>query len=154
MLEEIATVLQEIAPPRRLRSITRPRPRPVAASTGGAGAPLATRHAARSIDAETTRHQVPLAQPESERERLERLLKFVARQEPGLRWAVGNREDGTTLLVTDLAHGWIPPGITLPADVRLLEPAPAHGHRGGVTRTDSGVGDLRPRRPVGLGDRL
>ena len=59
---------------------------------------------------------------ESERDRLERLLKFVARQEPGLRWAVGTREDGTTLLVTDLAHGWIPPGITLPAAVRLLEP--------------------------------
>ena len=48
---------------------------------------------------------------ESEQERLERLLKFVARQEPGLRWAVGVRDDGTTLLVTDLAHGWIPPGV-------------------------------------------
>jgi hypothetical protein len=69
-----------------------------------------------------TRH-LPVVEPaESERERLERLLKFVARQEPGLRWAVGTREDGATLLVTDLAHGWIPPGITLPADVRLLEP--------------------------------
>ena len=25
------------------------------------------------------------------------------------------------MLVTDLAHGWIPPGLNLPADVRLLE---------------------------------
>ena len=71
---------------------------------------------------EATRHQPVVEPAESERDRLERLLKFVARQEPGLRWAVGTREDGTTLLVTDLAHGWIPPGITLPADVRLLEP--------------------------------
>ena len=73
-------------------------------------------------DAATTLLPEASAESESERERLERLLKFVARQEPGLRWAVGNREDGTTLLVTDLAHGWIPPGITLPAEVRLLGP--------------------------------
>jgi hypothetical protein len=59
---------------------------------------------------------------ETDRERLQRLLQFVARQEPGLRWAVGVREDGTTLVVTDLAYGWIPSGLTLPAGVRLLEP--------------------------------
>ncbi|WP_406813369.1 DUF5632 domain-containing protein [Mycobacterium sp. M23085] len=55
-------------------------------------------------------------------ERLNRLLEFVVRQEPRLNWAIGDRADGTTLLVTDLAHGWIPSGITLPAGVRLLEP--------------------------------
>ncbi len=59
---------------------------------------------------------------ESESERLQRLLAIVVRQEPGLNWAVGDLADGTTLLVTDLAHGWIPPGITLPAGVRLLPP--------------------------------
>ncbi len=51
-----------------------------------------------------------------------RLLEFVVRQEPRLNWAVGDRVDGTTVLVTDLAHGWIPSGIALPAGVRLLEP--------------------------------
>lgn len=55
-------------------------------------------------------------------ERLNRLLEFVVRQEPRLNWAIGDRGDGTTVLVTDLAHGWIPSGITLPAGVRLLEP--------------------------------
>jgi hypothetical protein len=55
-------------------------------------------------------------------ERLNRLLEFVVRQEPRLNWAIGTRADGTSVLVTDLAHGWIPSGITLPADVRLLEP--------------------------------
>jgi len=65
---------------------------------------------------------------ETERERLQRLLQFVARQEPGLRWAVGVRDDGTILVVTDLAYGWIPPGITLPAGVRLLEPGRRRGN--------------------------
>lgn len=55
-------------------------------------------------------------------ERLNRLLEFVVRQEPRVNWAIGDRVDGTTVLVTDLAHGWIPSGITLPAGVRLLEP--------------------------------
>lgn len=55
-------------------------------------------------------------------DRLNRFLEFVVRQEPRLHWAVGDRADGTTVLATDLAHGWIPSGITLPAGVRLLEP--------------------------------
>lgn len=55
-------------------------------------------------------------------DRLNRLLEFVVRQEPRLNWAIGDRADGTTVLVTDLAHGWIPAGINLPAGVRLLAP--------------------------------
>jgi hypothetical protein len=61
-------------------------------------------------------------EPETDEQRLPRLLEFVARQEPGLRWAIGVAEDGGTVLATDLAHGWIPSGIELPADVQLLEP--------------------------------
>jgi Family of unknown function (DUF5631)/Family of unknown function (DUF5632) len=77
--------------------------------------------------AETTRIREPEdpADPipiESDSQRLQRLLAFVVRQEPQLNWAVGDRTDGTTVLVTDLAHGWIPPGVALPAGVRLLEP--------------------------------
>jgi hypothetical protein len=64
----------------------------------------------------------PTVATESDDERLRRLLAFVVHQEPRLNWAIGDRSDGTTVLVTDLAHGWIPPGITLPAGVRLLEP--------------------------------
>lgn len=62
------------------------------------------------------------AEPESPDDRLQRLLGFVARQEPRLNWAIGDRVDGTTILATDLAHGWIPPGIAVPEGVRLLEP--------------------------------
>ncbi|ORV44624.1 hypothetical protein AWC02_14825 [Mycolicibacter engbaekii] len=59
---------------------------------------------------------------ESDEQRAQRLLGFVARQEPGLRWGVGVLADGSTLLVTDIAHGWIPPGVELPAGVQLLKP--------------------------------
>jgi hypothetical protein len=69
-------------------------------------------------------------EPEPDDERLARLLQFVARQEPGLRWAVGERADGTTVLLTDLAHGWIPPGLNLPAEVELLPPARRVGRIG------------------------
>ena len=54
--------------------------------------------------------------------RLRRILNAVARQEPSLRWAVGDRQDESTVLVTDLASGWIPPHIDIPAGVTLLEP--------------------------------
>lgn len=76
---------------------------------------------------------------ESESQRIQRLLAFVVRQEPRLCWAVGNRLDGATILVTDLAHGWIPPGITLPAGVRLLGPARRAGKVSGL------LGETRAR---------
>jgi hypothetical protein len=79
---------------------------------------------------------------------LRRLLEFVARQEPGLRWAVGDRADGSTVLVTDIAHGWIPPGIELPAAVRLLEP----GRRAGKATVLLGTTTLSAS--YAPGDRL
>ncbi len=121
VVHEIATVLQEIAPL--------------------AEAPV--------DDAATTRQPEPPAESESDRERLERLLKFVARQEPGLRWAVGNREDGTTLLVTDLAHGWIPPGITLPSDVRLLAPHRRTGNAAALLGQVTLSATYAPSDPLG-----
>lgn len=63
-----------------------------------------------------------VAPTESDGERLRRLLAFVVHQEPRLNWAIGECADGTTVVVSDLAHGWIPPGIALPEGVRLLEP--------------------------------
>jgi hypothetical protein len=61
------------------------------------------------------------------RARLQRLLAAVARQQPRLAWAVGDRSDDSTVLVTDLASGWIPPGIEIPSAVTLLEPARRRG---------------------------
>jgi Family of unknown function (DUF5632)/Family of unknown function (DUF5631) len=63
------------------------------------------------------------------RVRLQRLVAAVANQQPRLAWAIGDRPDDTTVLVTDLASGWIPPGIEIPAAVTLLEPA---RRRGGI----------------------
>ncbi|MEX0581027.1 MAG: DUF5631 domain-containing protein [Mycobacterium sp.] len=59
--------------------------------------------------------------------RLRRLLHAVVRQEPGLRWAIGEYGDGSTVLVTDLASGWVPPHITIPAGVALPGPASRPG---------------------------
>ncbi len=71
----------------------------------------------------------------AEQQRLQRLVDAVARQEPRLSWAAGLRDDGTTsLLVTDLAGGWIPPHVRLPAHVTLLEPT--------ARRRDASVVDL------------
>jgi hypothetical protein len=76
--------------------------------------------APETIDAPET-VEIPVV-AESDSERLRRLLAFVVHQEPRLNWAVSDHADGTTLLVTDLAHGWLPSGITLPTGVRLLQP--------------------------------
>lgn len=75
----------------------------VAATTAGALAGTAS--------AESAAHQ-----------RLRTVVEAMARQQPGLRWAAAERADGTTILVTDLASGWIPPDLEIPAGVRLLEP--------------------------------
>lgn len=60
-------------------------------------------------------------------ERLNRLLASVARQAPELGWAVGDRDDQTTVLTTDLASGWIPPNVKIPSGVTVLEPAKRSG---------------------------
>jgi hypothetical protein len=100
----------------------------------------------------TTRVETPEpptpASVESDAERLRRLVAFVARQEPRLNWAVGDYPDGSTVLVTDLAHGWVPAGIKLPAGVRLLEP----GRRTG--RASALIGDAQRVETYSPGDPL
>ncbi|MBX9638395.1 MAG: DUF5631 domain-containing protein [Mycobacteriaceae bacterium] len=75
------------------------------------------------------------------RNRLQRMVTAVARQQPRLAWAAGDHPDNTTLLVTDLASGWIPPGVDLPSAVTLLLPARRRGNLeallGGATVTAS-----------------
>ncbi|OBF99513.1 hypothetical protein A5772_02920 [Mycolicibacter sinensis] len=93
----------------------------------------------------------PPAQPavtESSDQRLQRLLAFVARQEPALRWAIGTFADGRTLLVTDIADGWIPSGIELPAGVQLLEPGRRTGTATAMLGTPTESASYSP------GDRL
>lgn len=63
------------------------------------------------------------ANPSPGEERVRRLLNCVARQEPRLRWVIVEREDGTTLVATDLASGWVPPHVRIPAGVALPPPS-------------------------------
>ena len=169
VLEELASRLQEITPltepPVEAPVAPPPRPQPVAnLSEPPAVEPVAVEppavepgspvpadgHPEPGIHSTEATRYLPAVEPaESERERLERLLKFVARQEPGLRWAIGAREDGTTLLVTDLAHGWIPPGITLPADVRLLEPGRRTGTAAALLGQTTLSAKYAPGDPLG-----
>ena len=158
VLDEIATVLREIAPLADTRLEHPPR-QPASAGPQEAAVeelllqPTAARHAEPPVppveEVTAAQQPAPPVESESEHERLERLLKFVARQEPGLRWAIGNRADGTTLLVTDLAHGWIPPGITLPADVRLLEPDRRTGTAAALLGQTAVLATYAPGDPLG-----
>ena len=89
-------------------TMVRPQPvHAVAAAAGAVAAGAVAGHGASSAMA---------------RNRLTRLLAAVVVQEPDLRWAVGEMPNGTAVLVTDLAYGWIPPHVGIPAGVRLLEP--------------------------------
>ena len=160
VLEELASLLQEISPPPTPPTSPAPpveppprheAPEPVAPPVSMFEPVTAPPAVAEPLvdDTETTRQPVPQLPGESEHERLQRLLQFVARQEPGLRWSVGNRDDGTTLLLTDLAHGWIPPGINLPADVQLLEPARRRGTAKALLGTTTLAVTYAPGDPLG-----
>ena len=100
----------------------------------------------------------------AEQQRLQRLVDAAARQEPRLSWAAGLRDDGTSLLVSDLAGGWIPPHVRLPAHVTLLEPAARRRDAGSVEllgavtvaaahRPHAYIAEPGPDAPALTGDR-
>lgn len=98
---------------------------PPAAMVGqvGAGAVAAT-GATSSAVAETVEEQ----------RRCDEWLNAVAVQEPRIRWAAGTRSDGSIVLVTDLAGGWIPPHVRLPAGAQIVQPGAVQwDSRGSVT---------------------
>ncbi len=92
---------------------------------------------------------IPGSRPES---RLRRLLGSVARQQPQLCWAVGDLQDGSTLLVTDLAGGWIPPGIAIPAGVRLLQPRGRTGDIATLLGPATPTAAYQPGQPLPAAD--
>lgn len=105
------------------------------AAAGQAGASSSTLTGATAASATAGATAGVASNRAVEQQRLQRIVDAVARQEPRLSWAAGLRDDGTTtLLVTDLAGGWIPPHVRLPAHVTLLEPA--------SRRRDASVVDL------------
>lgn len=104
------------------------------AAAGQAGTGSSTMVGASAASAATGATAGAVSARTAEQQRLQRLVDAVARQEPRLSWAAGLRDDGTTTLVTDLAAGWIPPHVRLPAHVTLLEPS--------ARRHDANVVDL------------
>ena len=102
------TVVRQSTPPPPPPSPSTLAAKAVAATAGGAASGAASAHAVAQA-------------------RLQRLVTAVARQQPRLAWAAGDRADDTTVLTTDLASGWVPPGIDLPAAVTLLPPARRRG---------------------------
>jgi len=93
--------------------------------TGLASAPpVGSAELASSAAATTGAGTGAQAREQAEQERLQRVVAAAARQAPGLTWVVGLRDDwATTVLVTDVAGGWIPPQVQLPRGVTLLAPA-------------------------------
>ena len=114
-----------------LSPVTKSAPQASASQTASGATPLAGASAAATAGAVAG----DSASRSTEQQRLRRIVDAVARQEPKISWAAGLRDNGRmTLLVTDLAGGWIPPHVRLPAHVALLEPAPR--------RHDASVEDL------------
>src|SRR6516165_1198931 len=104
-------------------------------AAGRAGTGPAVPPAASALSAATGAVAGDATRRGAEQHRLQRLVDAVARQAPGLSWAAGLRDDGTTLLVTDIACGWVPPNVKIPVGGnRRLEPA--------LRRSDAGVVDL------------
>jgi hypothetical protein len=105
------------------------------AAAGQAGASAASPAGASALSAATGAVAGDVSSRSAEQQRLQGLVDAVARQAPGFSWAAGLRDDGTTLLVSDIACGWIPPCVKIPVGVnRLLEPA--------LRRSDASVVDL------------
>ena len=115
-----------VSPVERAASVT---------AAGQAGVSSSTMAGASALSATTGATAGAVSSRAAEQQRLQHLVDAVARQEPRLSWAAGLREEGTTsLLVTDLAAGWIPPHLRLPANLTLLEPT--------ARRRDASVIDL------------
>lgn len=144
--------------------ITAPAPPAVAASTAPSAGPAAVTHTAAPVRPVPP---VPPAVPNfagpatafsagaaagavsaaaTATARLQRIVDAVARQQPRLAWAAGERADRTTVLATDLAGGWIPPGIDLPSVVTVLDPQPRHGDPQSLLGEVNGVATYRPGR--------
>lgn len=104
-------------------------------AAGQAGASAATPASTSALAATTGAMAGDVSSRTAEQQRLQRLVDAVARQAPALSWAAGLRDDGTTLLVSNIGCGWIPPNVKIPVGVnRLLAPA--------LRRTDASAVDL------------
>ena len=161
VLAEIATVLQEIAPlaeapvdhsPRHHQPVERPLAAPAAEPPSPP--PDVPRPEPEIDDAETTRHQVPelVTRVGARTARTPAQVRCTARTGVALGYRHSRRRHHTA------GHRSCPRLDTARNHAARRRPAtgtgPAPRHRDGAARPDIVDGDLRPRRPAGLGDRL
>lgn len=87
---------------------------------GSVGAAAATASAGEASGAAGAVAAIDEAQ-----QRCDDLVNALAVQEPRLGWAVGTCTDGSVVVATDLAGGWIPPHVRPPAVAQLVQPGAA-----------------------------
>jgi hypothetical protein len=133
---------------------------------GQVGTSAASPAASASLSAATGAVAGDVSNRMAEQQRLQRIVETVARQAPEFQWAIGLRDDGTTLLVCGIGCGWIPPNVKIPVGVnRLLEPtlrrhdASAVDLLGAVTavavhKPHGFIPEARPDDPALTGDRV
>jgi hypothetical protein len=107
-------------------SATAAAPASLPTRAGGTGPP-ALKRAARTPAPHKPAGITEQAVAGTDRAGLQQLVNTVARQEPRLAWAAGTHRDGSTVLVTDLCSGWIPPEVAVPRSVGTRRPACRRG---------------------------
>jgi len=129
-------------------AVVRPQPRPEPPPASPAPEPVAAPPQHRAPPPPRHRPSPPPPQQALPAQvDLRAVLGVLARQQPALNWLAGRQADGSTVIMTDVASGWIPPGIVVPASVVVLAPAQRSGH----------MRDWEPLQPslrYGPGDRI
>lgn len=93
------------------------------------------------------------AQKAAATKRLKDLLAAVVQQEPKLRWAIGDHSNGTTVIATDIAFGWIPPHVEIPAGLTLIQPQSTARSLDALLTDTSGRETFEPGQPKPWADK-
>lgn len=93
------------------------------------------------------------AQKVAATKRLKDLLAAVVQQEPKLRWAIGDHSNGTTVIATDIAFGWIPPHVEIPAGLTLIQPQSTARSLDALLTGTSGRETFEPGQPKPWADK-
>lgn len=141
------------APTGEARAEVRPHPSPGPRVGPLPSGPVAAAGIGRPTiaSAPASRATAPAAAPRSHH-----LLAAVARQEPRLRWAIGHggQTDPATILTTDLAGGWVPPHVGIPAGLTLLAPPPRPGDLMSILGHADTVAVYLPGEPIPPHDEI
>ena len=122
-------------------------PHPSAGTSASVGAGLIRRTAA-VVPGRSAEPATAGTTARADTQRLSRIVEAVAGQKPRLRWAAGERPDGTPVLVTDVAGGWIPPDVQIPVGSQLLTPRTRDGALAALLSDCTTVVTYTPGQPL------